>query len=163
MNLLALLTVLSALGCGLMAGTFFAFSSFVMRGLARVAPERGIAAMQAINVAVMNPVFLSVFMGTTVLCLGLGIFSIVRWSGPGAAALLVGSLLYFGGNFVVTAVCNVPRNEALARFEPASAEAVRYWQEYVVSWTRWNHVRTVTALLAAGAFTIALCQMRPSP
>ena len=162
MHLLSLLTFLGALGCGLMAGTFFAFSTFVMRGLARVAPERGIAAMQAINVAVLNPLFLGVFLGTTVLCLGLGIFSIVRWSTPGAAALLAGSLLYFGGNFIVTAACNVPRNDALARFEPASAEAVRYWQEYIVTWTQWNHVRTVTALLATGAFIVAYCQMRTS-
>jgi uncharacterized membrane protein len=42
---ISLLTFASALGCGLIAGVFFAFSSFVMRALARLPPARGVAAM----------------------------------------------------------------------------------------------------------------------
>jgi uncharacterized membrane protein len=49
------LTLLSTLGCGLMAGFFFAFSACVMKALARLAPSAGIAAMQSINVVVINP------------------------------------------------------------------------------------------------------------
>ena len=40
------LTLVSALGCGLIAGAFFAFSSFVMKALGRLPPPQGIAAMQ---------------------------------------------------------------------------------------------------------------------
>jgi len=54
-DLLFALTLCAALGCGLMAGVFFAFSSFVMNALARLTPGEGIAAMQSINVAVINP------------------------------------------------------------------------------------------------------------
>jgi len=43
------LTLVSALGCGLTAGVFFAFSSFVMKALGRIQPAQGIAAMQSIN------------------------------------------------------------------------------------------------------------------
>ena len=39
----------SALGCGLIAGVFFAFSAFVMKALALLPPAQGIAAMQSIN------------------------------------------------------------------------------------------------------------------
>lgn len=48
-GLLFALTLLSALGCGLMAGVFFAFSAFEMRALASLQPTQGIPAMQSIN------------------------------------------------------------------------------------------------------------------
>ena len=57
------LTLIAALGSGLMAGVFFAFSSFVMTALARLAPAPGIAAMQSINVVVINPLFMAGFLG----------------------------------------------------------------------------------------------------
>ncbi len=44
-----------ALGSALVAGVFFAFSTFVMKALGRLQPEQGIAAMQSINVTVLNP------------------------------------------------------------------------------------------------------------
>jgi uncharacterized membrane protein len=50
-GLLFVLTLFAALGCGLVAGVFFAFSTFVMKALARLPAEQGIAAMQAINAA----------------------------------------------------------------------------------------------------------------
>ncbi|WP_010496926.1 hypothetical protein [Paenibacillus elgii] len=56
-NLLFGLTYASALGSGLIAGLFFAFSTFVMSALARLPAEQGIAAMQSINVTVLNPLF----------------------------------------------------------------------------------------------------------
>jgi uncharacterized membrane protein len=52
------LTLFAALGCGVVAGVFFAFSAFVMRALARLPAQQGIAAMQAINVAAVTPVFI---------------------------------------------------------------------------------------------------------
>lgn len=61
--LLYLLTLLSALGCGLIAGVFLAFSAFIMKALTRVAPAQGILAMQSINIVVINPWFLGVFFG----------------------------------------------------------------------------------------------------
>lgn len=62
------LTVAAALGSGLIAGVFFAFSNFVMKALSRVPSAEGLAAMQSINVMVLNPLFLGVFMGTAALC-----------------------------------------------------------------------------------------------
>ena len=58
------LTLASALGSGLIGGVFYAFSTFVMRALARLPAHEGVAAMQSINVAVINPLFLGVFLGT---------------------------------------------------------------------------------------------------
>ncbi|MDT4888318.1 hypothetical protein FQZ97_1248490 [compost metagenome] len=56
-------------------------------------------------------------------------------------------------------VCNVPRNNALARLDSVNPEAVGPWRAYVESWTRWNHVRMGTALAAAALMTVALCLM----
>ncbi len=67
-RLLFALTLLAALGCGLMAGLFFAFSVCVMKALERLPSAAGITAMQSINVAIINPVFLAVFFGTAVGC-----------------------------------------------------------------------------------------------
>jgi len=147
--LLLALTLLAALGCALIAGIFLAFSNFVIGALARVAPASGIAAMQSINVVVLNPGFLGLFMGTALACAVLLLVAVWHWQAPGAFYLGVGSLLYLLGTFGVTMACNVPRNNALARQDPASLEAAGFWRAYVASWTMWNHVRTVAALAAA--------------
>jgi uncharacterized membrane protein len=155
-KLLFVLTLLSALGCGLIGGVFFAFSTFVMRALAALPPAQGIAAMKSVNIAVLNPMFLGVFLGTAVSCVLLAVSSLLTWQKPGAALLLAGSALYLLGAFVVTMVCNVPRNDALATLDPASAESARFWAEYVAGWTLWNHVRTIAAIAAATLLVIAL-------
>lgn len=155
-ELLFTLTLVAALGCGLVAGIFFAFSNFVMKALARIHAGSGIAAMQSINVVVLNPLFLGLFIGTAAICLLLAIYSLLRWQSPATVWLLAGSALYIIGTFIVTIAFNVPRNEALARVDASHPEATRVWHNYVAGWTRWNHVRTVAALAAAVFFTIAL-------
>ena len=153
---LPILKLLAALGCGLIAGVFFAFSSFVMKAFARLPPAEGMAAMQSVNVAVLNPVFLSVFMGTAAVSVLAIVFSWLRWNQPGAVYLLAGGLLYLIGTFLVTVVFNVPRNDALAAVAPAAPESARLWASYLSSWTAWNHVRTAAALAAAASFSLAL-------
>jgi uncharacterized membrane protein len=155
-GLLFALTVIAALGCGLMAGFFFAFSFAVMTALGRLPPAQGIAAMQSINVVVINPVFLTTFFGTAAVCAVLVVAALLMWREPGAGYLLAGGLIYLVGAIVVTIMCNVPRNNALAAVEPHSADGAHLWARYLVGWTAWNHVRTVACLAAAAAFTIAL-------
>ena len=151
------LTFVAALGCGLVAGIFFAFSAFVMKALARLPPGQGIAAMQSINVAVLNPWFMAAFMGTAVACVLALIAALLRWHEPGAVYLFAGSTLYLVGCLLVTIVFNVPRNEALALVVPATPDGASLWAGYVSSWTAWNHVRTAASLAAAVSLTIALC------
>jgi uncharacterized membrane protein len=157
-KLISILTFASGLGCGLIGGVFFAFSAFVMKALARLSPAQGIAAMQSINIAVINPAFFAAFFGTAAGCVLLAISSLSRWQRPGAVYLLLGSLLYLFGTILVTMFFNVPRNNALAAVDPTSSDGARLWIDYVVSWTAWNHVRTIAALAAAALLTIALCR-----
>ena len=60
------LTLLAALSCAMMAGVFFAFSTFVMKALARLPAQQGIGAMQAINVAAVTFAFMAALFGTAV-------------------------------------------------------------------------------------------------
>ncbi|MGW0189799.1 anthrone oxygenase family protein [Streptomyces sp. NPDC003362] len=150
------LTVLGVLGTGLVAGVFCAFSTFVMRGLGALPPAQGVAAMQAVNVAAVRPAFMSVFLGSAVLCAVIAVATFVLWPDAGTVELLAGSALYLIGSFGVTVVANVPRNEALRRLDPGTPEAAAYWASYVRRWTAWNHVRTVASAAAALAYVLAL-------
>lgn len=155
-GLLHNLILISALGAGVVAGIFFAFSTFLMKALDRLSPAQAIAAMQSINIVVINPWFLSAFFGTAVACIVLAILSLLDWHRPGAGYLLLGSASYLLGTILVTIACNVPRNNALATVEPTSEDGARLWAGYVRTWTLWNHVRAAAALVAAALFCIAL-------
>ena len=155
-QLLLTLTVLAALGSGLIAGVFFAFSVSVMAALGRQPPAAAISAMQAINVVIINPLFLGAFMGTALVCVVLAIAALVRWSYPGAGYLLAGGVLYVAGCFLLTMVCNVPLNNRLAAVRPDSVEGANFWRRYLVEWTNWNHARTAASLAAAACFIMAL-------
>ncbi len=160
MNLLdrivGLSTLGAALGAGLIAGTFFAFSSFVMPALARLPAADGVAAMQSINVTVISRAFMAVFLGTAALSAGLAVAAIVGWSRPGSALGLAGGLAYLAGTLGVTIAANVPRNDALSRLSPASSEAAAMWPRFVAEWTAYNHARALAALVASGLLIGAL-------
>jgi uncharacterized membrane protein len=143
-------------GCGLMAGLFFVFSVAIMKALGTLPPEKGMTAMQSINVAILNPVFMLVFMGTAALCAATFVLALLHWQSPGARHLLAGSLLYLIGGLLVTVVANVPMNDALAAARPGTPEAARLWASYLTGWTLWNHVRTVACLGATASYALAL-------
>ncbi len=154
-RVLSLLTLGTAVGCGLIGGAFFAFSTFIMKALSALAPAEGIRAMQSINVAVINRWFLGAMFGTAA-CALLAALSPITWSRPGAGLRLAGCVLYLAGTILVTMAANVPRNDALARLQPDAVEAASVWARYVAGWTAWNHVRTTAALAAAGLLTVGL-------
>ena len=136
-----ILILISALGCGLIAGVFFAFSSFIMGALGKLPPGQGIAAMQSINVVVINPLFLGVLFGTAALALFLGFGATRHLEHPGAIRVVAGAGLYVIGTVLVTMAFNVPLNNALAAVDPASGEGAAVWADYLRTWTNWNHVR----------------------
>ena len=148
------LTFLATLGSGLIGGVFFIFSVAIMRALERV--SGGMASMQSINVVILNPMFLGMFMGTALVCVVLAILSVVRWEQLGAAWILAGALLYLIGSLGVTIIFNVPMNNALVAADPSSATGQEVWKNYLTNWTFWNHVRTIATLAASASFIAAL-------
>src|SRR5918994_4004413 len=150
-------TLATALGCGLVAGVFFAFSSFVMASLKRLPSAQGIAAMQSINIVAVTPAFMTALFGTAAACLGLAGWALISMGGAPLALVLIGCALYLVGAIGVTIACNVPLNNRLPTLPPQGAESAGYWAKYVTTWTAWNHVRTIAALAAAALLTVALC------
>lgn len=153
-RLVQVTTLAAATDSGVVAGLFLAFSVAVMRALGRLPPAGGIAAMQSINAAIINPVFGLVFGGTTAACLVLAVAAPITGQ-PGAVHRTVGALVYLLGALLVTVLRNVPLNDELAALDPAAPEAAGVWDRYRSRWTAWNHARTVMTLAASTALALA--------
>jgi uncharacterized membrane protein len=158
---LPVLVVVTTVGAAIMAGLLFAFSSFVMRALAQLPPASGMDAMQRINLLIVNPLFLLVFVGTAIGAIAL-LLGAAPFRGTGQRLVLCGALCYLLGVIGVTAAFNIPLNNVLAA-TPASA-ASDAWPRYVAAWLPWNHLRTAFAV-AAVAFLVsgALKLSAPAP
>lgn len=150
---------LCALGSGAIGGVFFAFSNFVMPALARIAPAEGIHAMQAINVTVLNRLFLGTFMGTGALSIAAIVVALLRWDGLGSLCTVLAGATYVLGSILVTMRGNVPLNNALMRVTQADARGEATWSSYLRHWTKWNHVRTIACFGAMALFIVALSSL----
>lgn len=153
---ITIVALVAAIGSALVGGIFYAFSSFVMRALARVPASEGIAAMQSINVVVLNPSFLGLFVGTAVISLLIAVVSVSGWGAPSAPFWLAGAVAYLVGTFAVTAFGNVPLNDRLAMAPAIDPESVALWEHYLDRWTWLNTLRTAAATGAALLFAIGL-------
>ncbi len=150
------LTLATAVASGLVGGVFFAFSNFVMAALGRLRPSEGAAAMQAINITVINPLFMTPLFGTGLASLVLVVWGLADLDEPYAGWLITAGAIYVIGDIATTVGYHVPRNDALARVDPESEEGARVWQTYLVEWTRGNHARTVAALASCALLAVAL-------
>ncbi|TCU26559.1 putative membrane protein [Rhizobium azibense] len=148
--------VAAAIGSGLVAGIFFAFSTFIMPAFARLAPEQGIAAMNSINVTILRSPFMLVFIPTAVLSVLIAVLAVIDWRGSAGIWMLAGAGLYVIASFISTIALNVPMNDALAKVSGNGPQAVSVWNTYLKDWTWWNHVRTIASLLSAVAFVRAV-------
>jgi uncharacterized membrane protein len=155
-QLFILLVIVCALGSGAIGGVFFAFSNFVMPALARLASAEGIHAMQAINVTVLNRLFLGTFMGTGALSIAAIVIALLRWDGLGSLCAVLAGAAYVLGSILVTMRGNVPLNNALMRVTQADALGEATWRGYVRDWTKWNTVRTIACFAAMALFVLSL-------
>lgn len=149
------LTAAAAIGAGLSSGVYLAFSTFVLRGLHRLAASRAIRAMNSINKAAPNsPLLMLVLFGTGIVCVLVVIAGLKRhdaatpWQIAGAALYLASVLILVG--------YHVPRNNRLMKVDPNSAGAAATWSSFYSAWMAWNHARTLTALGGAIALVLAL-------
>ena len=151
----AVLALLALLHAGAIFGFFYAWLCSTLWGLDRIDPEIAIAAMQAMNAAVRNPVFAPAFFGTPAV---LAAAAVAAWLvGERRAATFLGlaALVYVLGAMLPTVAANLPLNRALAEIalplDPA--RAAEAWRAYSGPWQGWNAVRAVAAgiaLLLAG-------------
>lgn len=147
---------LTALGCAIATGVFYAFSAFVMAGLDRRLPSTAVGAMQGINDAAVRPPLMLVLFGTALLCLVVAVVALIDLDGADRWFALAGAVLYLVGVVGVTMLGNVPLNEQLAKADadgPAAAEA---WRRFHQPWNAYNHVRTIASLAATAAMIASL-------
>ena len=112
--------------------------------------------MQEINITVLTPWFLGIFLGTGILCLVGVVHPFYNW-GPNASLLrFAGSGVYLVGSILVTIVFNIPRNDRLAALPPGEPDREDIWTDYLSTWTMWNHIRTAASLVSAALFALAL-------
>jgi uncharacterized membrane protein len=152
--LLTIAIVTAALGSGLIAGLFFAFSTFIMKALALRPPAEGMAAMVSIDRVILRSLFMPVFFGTALLGVVIAIYALIVPT-PASPWLIAAALIYLLANIAVTMLWNVPLNNAIERADPA-ADNSALWAHYLDRWTKWNHVRTIACLVASGLFIGAL-------
>ncbi len=155
-NLIAALTIFALIGSGLMAGTFFAFSTFIMQAFAARPAGEAMNAMKEINVVILRSPFMAIFFGTALACAILLVYSLVYPVSTGSYLVAAASGVYLVTNILVTGMFNVPRNNRLAKTESDDLMAGAVWDEYLESWTRWNHIRTVGGILSAIMFAGSL-------
>ena len=149
------LTILAAIGSGLMAGLFFAFSNSVMPALARMPVPQGVAAMNHVNAIIQNPLFFVAFFGPALVGLVLtGAALLGLTARPGW--LVAGALLHLIGNIAITVAVNVPLNNALAATAADPVASAQTWAAYLDRWVWWNHVRAIACTGAMAAFIVAL-------
>jgi uncharacterized membrane protein len=173
-----------AVGCGLVGGVLFAFSTFVMAGLRSVAPEVGAASMASINRHATRAPFGSLLVVVTGVVTVLGVVAATRLEEAGMSFVLGGAAVYLVGGIGVTAAVNVPLNDRLEAADAAvraaastpgglspsggglsgsrvlaaspTAQRDQVWTLFLRRWVAWNHVRTVACAVAAVLLTLGL-------
>lgn len=150
----AVLTAAAALGSAASGGIFYAFSTFVMRGLDRTGPVAAITAMRGMNSAAnTNAPFLLFLLGSALLSLALGVVALTQIGRPGSWFLLAGAIFGVLG-VLVTMLFNVPLNNHIDQVDLTDAAAE--WQAYLTTWTAWNHVRAASGFISAVLLVIGL-------
>jgi uncharacterized membrane protein len=157
--LVFIVLICAAAGTGLIAGVFFAFSTFIMKAFARLPAEQGAAAMQSINRVILRSLFMLLFFGCAAVSVVLIFAWRLQWADTNWAAVLAGVGFYVVGVFLCTMAFNVPLNIRLEAVSPSEAVASGTWKQYLSVWTGWNHIRTLAALAASAAFAFAAARI----
>ncbi len=150
--------MIATLMVGLFAGVFAIYANAIMPGLRRTNDRTFVGAFQAIDTAIINPLFLMTFLGGLVftgiaaaLHLGEDFRSVLPW--------IVVALVLYVAVVVITVSVNVPLNDGIkAAGDPdgiADLTAVRE-QFNEERWVGWNLFRALATTIAFGCLAWAL-------
>lgn len=151
-SLLDALLIAAIVTNGLLAGVFFVFGSAVAPGFRGVDDATYVQAYRAINRAILNGWFLSVFFTAPLAALTYALLGaieepvILAWAGAMCAIL----------TFVITAAGNVPLNTRLDQATVGTESTYRAARErFETRWNRWNLARTITSIGALASLATA--------
>ena len=144
--------VAATVASGLQAGTYYTWATGVMPGLARVDDRTFVHAMQQMNVAIVNPVFMATFVGAPVLA------AVAAASAPTSSRpWVVAGLACAAATVAITAVANVPLNNALDAAGDIGriADVAGVREAFETGWVRWNVARAITSTASLTALAWA--------
>jgi uncharacterized membrane protein len=149
------LTIVAAVGSGVMAGLYFTFSTFIMPGLRRLPADRGIAAMQMFNRSAPAPFVLVGVLLTGGACGVTAIAALADLGDAWANWRLAGAVLY-AATLLITFGYHIPRNNTLDRLDAGTPAPAQFWQSFVPAWSAGNHLRFALAAAASAALVCSL-------
>ncbi len=142
---------LAIVSTGLMAGIYFAFSVFLMTSLKRLPVDVAITCMNSINTVIVKSAFLPLFFGSSLLSL---LLIVINDGGFASVWINCAGVIYLLGMLGCTVVFNVPLNNRLQSVTDENKAFI--WEHYLVYWTRWNHLRTISCLVACILYLFAI-------
>jgi uncharacterized membrane protein len=151
-----MLLVITATITGLTAGLFYSWSVSVTPGIGRLGDREYLASFQAMNRAIINPMFMICFLGAAVMLP----VTLLAHRGTQQFWLLLGATVcYLAGVIAVTFAGNIPLNNALDKLNIASSTAdqlATFSAQFENKWNTLNHIRSV-ANTAALVLAILAC------
>lgn len=155
-----LILIIIATTTALIAGLFYGYTCSVNLGLGKLPDREYIAAMNAINAAILNPLFFISFMGTLLL-LPLSAYLYYNTAyHTRFILLLTAALVYAFGVFGVTLFGNVPLNDALAKVNvlTASPKALSVQRAmFEGPWRLLHNIRTIANAVSLILVIIGCC------
>ena len=156
----AVLLMAATMTMGLVAGVFGLYAHTIMRGLGKTDDRTFVGAFQAIDRAIINPLFMLTFFGALLLS---GAAAVVHLRDDVRSVLpwIVAAAVLYLVVVIITMAVNVPLNDEIkAAGDPdriADLAAVRA-NFHETRWVAWNIVRTVatTAAFACLAWSLVL-------
>jgi uncharacterized membrane protein len=150
--------LLAAMTMGIMAGVFQLYAHTVMPGLGRTDDRTFVGAFQAMDRAIMNPLFLATFFGAFAFTGLAVVLHLDADSRPLLPWLVVAAVLY-AAVLVITFRINLPLNNMIkAAGDPAAIADLAAVRERFdeATWVRWNVVRAVASTAAFACLAWAL-------
>jgi uncharacterized membrane protein len=142
--------ILATVTTGMMAGVYAIYANAFMPGLAKTGDKTFVAAFQAVDRAILNPLFLGLgFLGSLVLTLLAGLLSL----GEGALVWIAIAFVLNLITAIITIAVNVPLNDALkAAGDPDAIDVAAARAAF--NETRWRSFNTIRVALDTTAFVL---------
>jgi len=151
-------TVIGAtISTGLIADLFYAYACSVMNALGHTDDRTFVDVMNKINVDIINPWFMVIFLGSGLLSI-VALVSNLGSDHRRVLVWLVAATVLNVAALIVTMALNVPLNDQLATVggQPSIAELAALREHFEGPWVRWNIVRALGHTGAFGCLTWAL-------
>ncbi|WP_212001871.1 DUF1772 domain-containing protein [Chitinophaga sp. HK235] len=161
MNTRQIVMIIATLTAALVAGLFFGFAVSINPAFTRLPDAQYITAMQAINDVIVNPLFISAFLGAAVLLP----VAAIQQQGRRKGLLWLSAILYIVGVLGITSVANVPMNDALAKVQVAGASAQQLADArntFAGPWNGWHNIRTIISVVVTILAIMACLQKEES-